>query len=592
MRSDPKGDNLRPTLEQARHALRNTYGYDDFRPAQIEVLQPLLEEGRDVFAILATGLGKSVIYQIPAMLYEGTVLVISPLIALMRDQVANCQAAGISAACIHSNMDADEITQTVRRFVRGEYRLLYVSPERLGSGHFRNALASTPISIVAIDEVHAASRWGHDFRPDYMLIGRRTMGVRDVEGNRPPRLALTATATADIQADVARAVQLEPNHALIVGDPIRPNLHYDVRDATSDDSACWTQLRLVARQQFHHARGRAVVYSGTTAGTEKISQILSDMLPHLPRSNFGFYHGKMDAGMRKHMQDGFKDSSIPIMSATNAFGMGIDVPDIRTIISFGIPAGVEDYTQQTGRGGRDGGPCQCVLIADLYSRELQRRFVTAANPELEAYAAVWTHLTDVLGVENAEIRLSAAKLLDQMKEAQREGPIEDPRQVDVVMQQLKSRGLIERTPIGGESPITFEAGKLKALIPDLSPGQRTVVEYLLSLPARSTHFIDKKAMAASTRLSSPTVHRILSGLRDTIVGGQAVLTMEPAFTGSATRLTRLGSETVDVYEVIPTATIERKRTRDLRRLECMIAYSSLKGGYEDYIRGYFRGEMF
>jgi ATP-dependent DNA helicase RecQ len=328
-------------MDGAREALRRVFGFEDFRGVQAEVVERVLA-GRSTLAVMPTGAGKSLTYQLPATMLPGTCVVISPLIALMHDQLRSARANGIRAATLTS-ADADW-RETMDAYRDGGLDLLYVAPERASQPRFREFLSAAPIALFAVDEAHCVSEWGHDFRPDY----RQLRPLLDSFGE-VPRLALTATADARTRADILEQLGIA-REGLIVAGFDRPNIRYTVRHR---ESAVRQIERLMAEE-----RGPGIVYAPTRAKTEKIAAQLAERTgrPVLP------YHAGLDPAVRAANQAAFVASEDMVIVATVAFGMGIDKPDVRFVAHAGIPKSIEAYYQETGRAGRDGDPAQAVLL--------------------------------------------------------------------------------------------------------------------------------------------------------------------------------------------------------------------------------------
>ena len=330
-----------PSLDDARTALKRLFGFDDFRGRQAEVVGRVLA-GQSTLAVMPTGAGKSLTYQLPAAILPGTCVVVSPLIALMHDQLRSARANGIRAATLTS-VDADW-RETQEVFRAGELDLLYVAPERACQPGFRALLAEARLALFAIDEAHCVSEWGHDFRPDYRQL-RPLMNAFPAV----PRLALTATADRQTRADVMAQLGI-PEDGLILAGFDRPNIRYAIRPR---DNAARQIAQLMAEQP-----GPGIVYAPTRATTERLAEQLAAATgrPVLP------YHAGLDAGTRAANQAAFVASEDMVVVATVAFGMGIDKPDVRFVAHAGIPKSIEAYYQETGRAGRDGDPAQAVLL--------------------------------------------------------------------------------------------------------------------------------------------------------------------------------------------------------------------------------------
>lgn len=341
--------------QAALEALTRYFGYDSFRPGQQGIVEALLA-GRDVLGVMPTGAGKSVCYQIPAALSPGTTLVISPLISLMRDQVDALNDLGLPAAFINTTQTPDEQAMVFAQAAAGQIKLLYVAPERLETGRFRDFAARTPISLIAVDEAHCVSQWGQDFRSSYLGIGDFIAGLPQ----RPPVGAFTATATERVRRDIVGLLGLR-NPAVTVTGFDRPNLYFDVVKLETKYKAAW-----VARYVADHPDESGIVYCATRKTTEALADTLNQM-GHPAVA----YHGGMSPDAREAAQRDFITDKVPVVVATNAFGMGIDKSNVRYVIHHNLPESIEAYYQEAGRAGRDGEPSRCTLLwneSDIVTR--------------------------------------------------------------------------------------------------------------------------------------------------------------------------------------------------------------------------------
>lgn len=341
--------------QAALEALTRYFGYDSFRPGQQGIVEALLA-GRDVLGVMPTGAGKSVCYQIPAALSPGVTLVISPLISLMRDQVDALNDLGLPAAFINTTQTPDEQAMVFAQAAAGQIKLLYVAPERLETGRFRDFAARTPISLIAVDEAHCVSQWGQDFRSSYLGIGDFIAGLPQ----RPPVGAFTATATERVRRDIVGLLGLR-NPAVTVTGFDRPNLYFDVVKLETKYKAAW-----VARYVADHPDESGIVYCATRKTTEALTDTLNQM-GHPAVA----YHGGMSPDAREAAQRDFITDKVPVVVATNAFGMGIDKSNVRYVIHHNLPESIEAYYQEAGRAGRDGEPSRCTLLwneSDIVTR--------------------------------------------------------------------------------------------------------------------------------------------------------------------------------------------------------------------------------
>ena len=354
-------------LPDPRVALKEHFGYDDFREGQREVVEELLS-GNNLLGAFPTAFGKSICYQLPGLMLPGLTVVISPLISLMKDQVDTLQEKGIdSVGLLNSSLTPAEYQQELKRLENDEMKLLYVSPERFRSRRFLNTLKSHKISLFVVDEAHCISQWGHDFRPDYLAL--RT-AIRVVQ---PYSVALfTATATPDVREDIVSQLQVNRCGTLIQSVE-RPNLKFSVCEVPGEPE----KYQLLTRQ-LEQLIGKGIVYAGTRRQTEEIAEYLKEK-----GYRVDFYHGAREEAERTRVQDAFFDDTaagIEIVVATNAFGMGIDKPDIRYVIHWAISGSLEHYFQEAGRAGRDGEDSQCILFFCSGDRRLQEYFIEESAP--------------------------------------------------------------------------------------------------------------------------------------------------------------------------------------------------------------------
>ncbi|MBQ0154803.1 MAG: RecQ family ATP-dependent DNA helicase [Bacteroidales bacterium] len=373
-----------------QEALQTYFGYSDFRPLQAEIIDSVLA-GKDTLALMPTGGGKSLCFQIPAIVQEGLCLVISPLIALMKDQVENLKHRGIQAAAIYSGMSYDQQRVALDNCQFGPYRCLYVSPERLESEEFRKRLVQLPITMIAVDEAHCISEWGYDFRPSYLRIAqiREYVSSNGEKGITPPILALTATATPDVVDDIQDKLAFRAKHVLKKSFA-RSNLSYVVRYCRDGEEK---------RQQLVHilasVPGSAIVYVRNRKRAEELSELLRN--DSSIKASVNFYHAGLDSFERARRQEEWKKSTSTIV-CTNAFGMGIDKPDVRLVIHFDLPDTIEAYFQEAGRAGRDEKQAYAVLLYAPEDKVKARKRVHDNYPEKEFIANVYHKTCDYLGV--------------------------------------------------------------------------------------------------------------------------------------------------------------------------------------------------
>ncbi len=366
-------------MDDGHFILKKYWGHDHFRPLQQEIIEAVLAE-KDVLALLPTGGGKSVCFQVPAMMMDGLCLVISPLIALMKDQVENLKRKGIPALAIYSGMHFSDVKKTLQNAAFGNYKFLYVSPERLETKLFLEFLPAIKPCLIAVDEAHCISQWGYDFRPSYLRIAALREELPGV-----PVIALTASATLQVQNDICEKLHFKKEQARFQQSFARPNLSYSVFEPVSKQTKLLEILKNV--------QGSAIVYCKSRKQTQQVTDMLK-----LNNINAAYYHAGLDNEQRTLRQDDWIKNNIRVIVATNAFGMGIDKPDVRAVVHYDIPDNLENYYQEAGRAGRDGRRAYAVLLRNAKEAEDLYSMTEIRFPAEEEIKKIYTDLMNYLQV--------------------------------------------------------------------------------------------------------------------------------------------------------------------------------------------------
>ena len=530
--------------------LKQYWGYDDFRGIQREIIESI-GSGHDTLGLMPTGGGKSITFQVPALCQDGTCIVITPLIALMKDQVDHLRRRGIRAAAIYSGLTREEIVITLENCIFGDIRILYVSPERLASDLFQTKLRHMRVSFITVDEAHCISQWGYDFRPSYLQIAQ----IRKLVPNAPV-LALTATATPAVVQDIQQKLsQKDTNFNVFRMSFERKNLAYVVRHAPDK------------REQLIHilesVKGSAIVYARSRRRTKEYAELLTEA-----GISATFYHAGLDSAVKDERQRGWQQDKIRVMVATNAFGMGIDKPDVRLVIHIDCPDSIEAYFQEAGRAGRDGRKAYAVLLYnDADQRKLEKR-IADTFPEKDYIRKVYEHLAYFyqVGVGSGYNHIFEFNI-DQFCHTFRHFPI----QADAALKILDRAGYIEYTEEqDNQARVMFTIGRDDLYrLENTSPNEEKVITAMLRNYGglfTDYNFIDESFIAQQTQLEPQQVYMTLKGLSQ-----RHILHFIPQKKTPYIRYTQRREDMEHVQ--IPPSVYEERKAQFEERIHAMINYA-------------------
>lgn len=485
--------------EEFSHLLKKYWGYDDFRGIQREIIESI-GSGHDTLGLMPTGGGKSITFQVPALAMEGVCVVITPLIALMKDQVHHLRQRGIMAAAVYSGMQHDDIIRILENCILGSTKLLYVSPERLGSGLFQTKLRHMKVSFITVDEAHCISQWGYDFRPSYLQIAEIRRICPDV-----PVLALTATATPKVVEDICDKLTLSTPHTFNIFRMSfeRKNLTYLVSHAMDK--------RTELIQLLNGEKGAAIVYVRSRRHAREVAELLTEA-----GLSATFYHAGLEHAVKDQRQRDWQHDRVRIMVATNAFGMGIDKPDVRIVAHYDCPDSIEAYFQEAGRAGRDGQPSRAILLYNAADEPKLRKRISDTFPEKEYIRKVYDHLAYYYQIATGDgYGVSREFNIDDFCRKFNHFPI----RVHAALQILQRAGYIEYTEEqDNQARVRFLVTRddLYRLRGDSPNEERVIVALLRSYGGLFADygFIDESMIANQCSMKSHEVYQTLKGLSE------------------------------------------------------------------------------
>ena len=524
---------------RAREALFKHFGFTGFREGQAEVIDFVLE-GHDAVVVMPTGGGKSLCYQLPAMMIDGVTLVVSPLIALMKDQVDQLAARGIPTTFINSSLPYGEMNKRLSEIRLGRHKLVYVAPERFRSDAFGETIRDAKVKLFAVDEAHCISHWGHDFRPDYLRLKAAAEQL-----GRPQVLALTATATPQVRADISRQLGLLDPQVFVAGFD-RPNLALRVLHIGTEKEKIETLKRVIAG-----SGGTGIVYAATRKSVEQVAARLK-----MAGLRADPYHGGMGDVERSRTQDSFMRGSSQAIVATNAFGMGIDKPDIRFVVHYHVPGSIEAYYQEVGRAGRDGLPAECLLLFNYADTRTQQFFIEGNHPSPELIGEVYRELAAIGG---ERIELSAREMAQRLD-------IKNDMAVNSALLVLEKAGHIERGRAGRSALVVLLTSPideaLAALPGDTREGE--VVRDLIftwNVTDRESAEVDPGVIATALRSYESHVRRVLGQL-----SARGIISYRTAYEGRGIRLIDVDARKpprIDKRELASRAAAEQWKLRKM-----------------------------
>ena len=548
-------------MDELNAALKRFFGFEAFLDHQEEAVRQVME-GKDLCVVMPTGAGKSLCYQLPLLISEGYGIIVSPLISLMKDQVDSLREKAIPAACLNSSVPYPEQQRILTDTAAGRIKLLYAAPERFQTGMFSNFIRLHPPRALIVDEAHCISQWGHDFRPSYLRLGEyiETLKIRQV-------CAFTATATEKVREDIVTQLR-RPDMELIVAGFKRPNLAFSVTETRGNED----KLQLIGNM-LKSAPVPSIIYASTRKNVE------------LLRNEFGCiaYHAGMRNEERTDAQNRFMSGKTPVLAATNAFGMGIDRPDVRRVIHFNMPGSIEAYYQEAGRAGRDGENAECILLFSYADKFVQEFLIEMNNPPEETIVKVWKtlrHEAEMRRNLQLDVTLEQfAALIPGMKSSQ---------QIGAALNVLERYGYVDRV-YGARDALTFKIIAPPGELLREHAEQRTLRSIFVSRfirhagnAASEMKSRDLRELSAATGLSADQIRRVVTSLEGT------VFESAERYRGRSTLLLRPDEATLDDIDF---DSLDHKRELEMQRLEDVLAYARTRECRQAFLISYFGEEV-
>ena len=557
-------------LSNIYQTLKTYYGYEEFLNGQLEIINSLLA-GIDTLGVMPTGAGKSLCYQLPAILVEGCAIIVSPLIALMQDQVYTLKKKGIAADFINSSLKSDEIQDRLFRFARNQIKLLYIAPERLESEEFFRAAQKANVSFYAVDEAHCISEWGHDFRPSYLLIPKLIERI-----GRKPIIALTATATPEAIEDIAISLKMRKVNRFIKGFN-RPNLSYICENSEINKAP-----RVAALCQDYPAAS-TIVYCGSRKRTEAIGKELNSL-----GVKAEIYHAGMSDNMRKQTQERFLNGSSRIIVATSAFGMGIDKADVRQVIHCDLPPSLEAYYQEAGRAGRDRNDSRCVILYNKSDKSLQEFFIDTNYPSIKILKSTFDAICEIFNLSPGQ-RAFHSLMIDETQIANHLKC--SVSAVDSALRYFERKGIVSRPNSRYSASIKFTVSieRIEEYHEHTNSSRKKVIEALIrstgNAAFREPTEIDLNSLKMKYQISDDEISSAILALTRGRMIEYAPLESSTGFSLLVERMP---------FERLPIdfASIETRRDFAVRKLKLMIAYAEAKTCKRNFILDYFKDDEY